>query len=113
MSKHTPGPWGYIPSNENHGPYVVNEWGAGDICDCYTMTNPDSLSVRNGGDSKPVHFQHDEADANAKLISLSPNMFTALEQIVKRADNGDLGTSKVQDMRRFAAEILAKFGDYK
>ncbi|UOK71672.1 hypothetical protein [Ancylobacter polymorphus] len=30
----------------------------------------------------------------------------ALRKIVERADNGALGTSKVQDMRRIAADVL-------
>lgn len=33
-----------------------------------------------------------------------------LRSIVDRADNGDLGTSKVQDMRRVAVDLLAKHG---
>ena len=65
----TPGPWGYVASNENHGPYVCNDWGAGDICDGYVMSNPDSLSVRNGGNSRPINHQHDEADANMRYIA--------------------------------------------
>lgn len=65
----TPGPWGYVASNENHGPYVCNDWGAGDICDGYVMSKPDSLSIRNGGDSKPINHQNDEADANMRYIA--------------------------------------------
>ena len=65
----TPGPWGYVASNENHGPYVCNDWGAGDICDGYVMPKTDSLSIRNGGDSRPINHQHDEADANMRYIA--------------------------------------------
>ena len=83
---HTPGPWEYVPSTEHHGPYVTNQWG-GDICDCYAMSNPASLSVRNGGDSRPIHFQHEAADANARLIAAAPQMLEALRLVSDRLPN--------------------------
>ncbi len=79
-SQHTPGPWEYVQSTEHHGPYVVHKFGP-TVCDCYTMTQPGELSVRNGGVSKPVHFMADEADANARLIAEAPNMLTALQGV--------------------------------
>lgn len=79
--KHTEGPWEYVPSNENHGPYVVNQWGSGDICDCYTMSNTSSLAICNGGTSQPIHFQHDEADANARLIAAAPDLLAEIKRL--------------------------------
>jgi hypothetical protein len=72
----TPTPWEYIPSTEHHGPYVTCL--TGDICDCYTMSNPAAASVRNGGDSYPIHHQGKQADANAQRIVLAVNNFDAL-----------------------------------
>lgn len=76
--KHTPGPWDYVPSTEHHGPYVSAI--CGDIADCYTMSNPTAASVRNGGDSYPIPFQGDEADANARLIAAAPEMLNMLRE---------------------------------
>jgi hypothetical protein len=77
---HTPGPWEYIASNENHGPYVVAPWGS-DIADCYTMSNLSDRAVCNGGTSKPIPFQHEAADANARLIAAAPDMLAALKDM--------------------------------
>lgn len=78
--KHTPGPWEYVPSTENHGAYVVTDWGS-DVADCYTMSNPKSAAVCNGGDSKPVPFQGDQSDANARLIAAAPEMVELLARV--------------------------------
>lgn len=72
----TAGPWEYIASNEHHGAYVEGPFG--DVCDCYTMSNPRGFSVRNGGDSRPIPFQGDDMDANARLISSAPELAEAL-----------------------------------
>lgn len=74
---YSPGPWECVPSNENHGPYVVGPWGS-DIADCYTMSNLSDRAVCNGGASKPIHFQNEAADANAKLIAAAPDLLNAL-----------------------------------
>lgn len=77
MTEHTPGPWDYVPSTEHHGPYVTSDYGS-DICDCYAMSNPVALSTRNGGESRPVHFMGEMADANARLIAAAPELLSAL-----------------------------------
>ena len=78
----TPGPWEYVASTKDHGPYVASNFGS-DVCDCYTMSNPSALSVRNGGDSRPVHFLGEMADANARLIAAAPEMAEAIDLLLK------------------------------
>lgn len=79
--KWTPGPWEYVPGTEYHGPYVSGPLG-GDVCDCYAMSNPAALSVRNGGSSQPIWHQAERADANARLIAAAPDLYEALEAMV-------------------------------
>lgn len=77
--KHTPGPWEYVPSTEHHGPYVTSDFGS-TICDCYVMSNPSALSVRNGGDSRPILHLDEMADPNARLIAAAPELLDALKE---------------------------------
>jgi len=75
MSEHSPTPWEVVETTEHHGPYIITTWGT-TICDLYTMSNPMVASVRNGGDSFPVHFT--DADANAAFIVKAVNSHDAL-----------------------------------
>lgn len=79
---HTPGPWEYIPGTEHHGAYVSGPFG-GDICDCYAMSDPSSLSARNGGTSQPIPFR--DAEANARLISAAPELLAVVEDMRRRS----------------------------
>jgi hypothetical protein len=81
-TKHTPGPWEYVPSTEHHGPYVTSEFGV-TVCDCYVMSNPSAPSVLNGGDSYPVHHLSEMADPNARLIAAAPDLVEALAEARK------------------------------
>ena len=87
---HTPGPWEYVPSDQYHGPYVAADYG-GDICDCYTMSRLGEPSERNGGKSRPVLFQGENADANARLIAAAPELLDALKMVMQhgRIDNSE------------------------
>lgn len=115
--KHTPGPWEFVPGTEHHGPYVAGPW-AGDICDCYTMSNPMHASVRNGGDSRPIWFHGETANANAALIAQAPTMFETLERIVgdavmlrKAIEAGDPQNEidlRVSDIEAAALAALSK-----
>jgi hypothetical protein len=89
----TPGPWSYVPSNENHGPYITSDFGS-TICDCYTMSNPLSLAVCNGGDSRPISFLAEMADPNARLIAQSPRM---ADYIARHADAGCEEAKKIME----------------
>lgn len=66
--KATDSDWEYVQSSEHHGPYVTTEYGS-TIADLYTMTLPNERSTANGGQSKPIHFLHEMADANAAFIA--------------------------------------------
>lgn len=80
----TPGPWDYVASTEHHGPYVTSEYGS-TIADCYAMSSPSSLSVRNGGDSRPIHHMAEMSDANARLIAAAPELLAALKECAESA----------------------------
>lgn len=113
-ASHTPGPWHYTASTQHHGPYVSADFG-GDVCDCYTMSNPALASVRNGGSSFPVPFQGDHADANARLISASPDLLAVAREVIavlyERAgpDNEHL-TERETELWFSAREALTKAG---
>lgn len=75
MTQHTSGPWELVAATDHHGPYIVSEWGT-TICDLYAMSDPSSLSIRNGGGSKPIKFA--DADVNADFIVKAVNAHDAL-----------------------------------
>ncbi len=81
-------PFDLIEGNEHHGPYIVNSYGR-DVCDFYTMSNPASLSVRNGGDSEPIWFT--DAAENAAFMHRAANchheLVAALKLVMTWIDN--------------------------
>lgn len=82
MLGHSALPWEVVESNEHHGAYIVPAYG-GDVCDLYAMSNPTAASVRNGGNSYPVHF--DNSAGNAELIVRAVNAHSALVEALARA----------------------------
>lgn len=107
MTDHTPGPWEYVPSNEHHGPYVAAPYG-GDICDCYVMSDPSSLSVRNGGPSKPIHLQSGAADANARLIAAAPCLLDFAQSVLVALDlAAELDPDNVINYGQFSIDARA------
>jgi hypothetical protein len=108
--------WDLVEANEHHGPYLVGP--AGDVADFYTMTNPQSMSVRNGGDSKPVLFI--DAVENAAFAALA-NPSTILSLIerceeleggLRAIAEGNLGDdpwqANYEKIRHVAAAYLTK-----
>ena len=79
---HTPEPWDYVPSTEHHGPYITSDHGS-TICDLYVMSQPDKLSIRNGGPSKPIPFLAEMADPNAKRIVDCVNAMAGIDDPAK------------------------------
>lgn len=77
----TPEPWDYVPSTENHGPYITSDHGS-TICDLYVMSQPDKLSIRNGGPSRPIPFLAEMADLNAKRIVNCVNAMAGIDDPV-------------------------------
>lgn len=105
----TPTPWDVIPSTEHHGPYIVSPYGS-TLADLYVMSNPSALSVRNGGDSKPIHFP--DADENAAFIVRACNAHDDLVKTVERwlswCDDWHAGKPHPNDDLEFARAALAK-----
>lgn len=91
----SPLPWELIASTENHGPYIVNAAGS-DVCDFYAMSNPMSLSVRNGGDSKPVKFM--DADENAAFVLEAVNSHASLKQRVEELEAAMKGAAVIANI---------------
>jgi hypothetical protein len=118
LQRVTPGEWQVVPSDEHHGPYVCGEHG-GDIADCYVMSKPGALSVRNGGDSAPIHFFAEMADPNAALIALAPTMAAALLKLrenetecVERLDAMQFAINQLNFKLRRIAETAERRSAY-
>lgn len=109
MAEHTPTPWELIEATEHHGAYIVNSWGR-TVCDLYAMSNPMAASVRNGGNSFPVHF--DDMAANAAFIVKAVNMHQELLDIVGRLANGERSEPGHSALRDAAIEALAKVASH-
>ncbi len=86
--KGTPGPWwvdedGWVAGRKGH-PVCMFSLGIGDS----------EMSEREKKDGQ--------------LIAAAPELLEALISIVDRSHNGELGSSKVIDMRKIAEEAIAK-----
>ena len=55
---------------------------------------------------KPGEAIYDDQDAIGEAAAGIDKLRSALRAIIERADNGALGSSKVQDMRKLAQEAL-------
>lgn len=93
QKERTAGPWHYVPSTEHHGAYITSDYGS-DIADCYTMSNPSALSVRNGGDSRPVPHCGEQMDANASFIVTAVNAHDELVAALRRISADTLTTDE-------------------
>jgi hypothetical protein len=107
MTEHSPLPWELIEATEHHGAYIVNSWGR-TVCDLYAMSNPMAASVRNGGNSYPVHF-YDMA-ANAAFIVRAVNNHDALVKALHESAADIVGNCKNPD-DPYIAEALRRIGD--
>lgn len=98
-------PWELVAATEHHGPYIVNQWG-GDVADLYAMSNPMSMSVRNGGDSFPVPFNN--ADANAAFIVKAVNSHDELVAALKATIGNMLNAKIALDVGDTKAKVAAQ-----
>jgi hypothetical protein len=76
---HTPGPWDYVPGNENHGPYVTTDFGS-TVADFYVMSREPAFAVNH--ESKPVPFMAEMAESNARLTAAAPDLLKALHWLL-------------------------------
>jgi hypothetical protein len=105
MKNHSMLPWEVVEANEHHGAYIVPAYG-GDVCDLYAMSNPTAASVRNGGNSHPVHF--DNSAENAKLIVKAVNAHDALVAALQDIVDGYGPNHGSQYCRNMARAALAR-----
>lgn len=64
------------------------------------------LEAARGASNGGSAIWQDEDAINAGIAEIA-KLRTALRAIIERADNGALGSSKVQDMKRIATDALA------
>ena len=74
-AQHTPGKWHHTGANEYHGNYVEDDHG-NTLCDLY----------HKGTDGQIFH--HDNAEANARLISAAPDLLEALQVVIANWTGG-------------------------
>jgi hypothetical protein len=86
------------------------------------MSNLNARAVCNGGGSKPIHFMHEMADPNARLIAAAPDLLSHLKQALRQwamyaeivegssHDDFNLATEKSPegDLYRAALAVIAK-----
>lgn len=88
MKKHTPGPW-KVASTIEGDEYSLNVLGG----------RYNGLLAQS---KLSVHFDSEEAEANAKLISAAPELLEALEKCIKYSSKDP------QLVRDIAAQAIAK-----
>jgi hypothetical protein len=80
----------------------------------YVMRADGSTTALRYGEAWPAFENQSPDNLHFALASevqeLRDEQRQVLTAIIERADNGELGSSKVQDMRRLAVEMLAKHG---
>lgn len=75
-------PFELVEATEHHGLYICTAFGT-TVCDFYAMTDPSSMSVRNGGTSRPVSFT--DAAENASFMVRAANAYGEMMAALKAA----------------------------
>lgn len=92
----TPGPWVHAYYKAEYGPLILGP-NQETICECHYPEAGSANSERN----------YDQANANACLISTSPDLFDALKEIVSLA-TGPCNTRDMTEALDRARAALAK-----
>jgi hypothetical protein len=78
-----PVPYELVEATEHHGPYICTSYGT-TVCDFYAMSDPTTLSVRNGGTSRPIPFT--DAAEHAAFMVRAANAHGEMLEALKRLD---------------------------
>lgn len=65
--------------------------------------------MKRSGPTEYLDLKWKDAEAAVAAESRCEDLVKALERIVDRSENGELGTSKVQDMKRIAVDALSQY----
>lgn len=96
--KHTPGPWSLRTNrlNSNGGYIVLLSPSVDGVAQRIDLSVPIDTNLSDAG--------LEEQEANARLISMAPEMFQLAEQVVETANHG--GPDEFESLKQWAQYII-------